>query len=270
MIGRVFFLTEGIFFNDTTDLGSSFQVNDIRLGTQIRFLEHWEAKIELGYGDSKISMKDIFLTYKFDEQAVRVGYQYEPFGNSRVGTTNFRFMTNAASDKALGNSRKLGWATAIITNGLILWEVYTATEMYRSPSRWIRAIPLAAKLIGRPLLKDKKLVHLSVAPRFSSGQETITFNAGIPTDLLTKDDNSYVEAKVDQVINQWKLDLEMILLYNKWYFQGQYFLAHLNRFQADNYNGKGWYGQIGYMILGAKHNYNAATGMIVNPAPKKP
>lgn len=106
------------------------------------------------------------------------------------------------------------------------------------------------------------------APRFSSGQETITFNAGIPTDLLTKDDNSYVEAKVDQVINQWKLDLEMILLYNKWYFQGQYFLAHLNRFQAGNYNGKGWYGQIGYMILGAKHNYNAATGMIVNPAPK--
>ena len=57
-------------------------------------------------------------------------------------------------------------------------------------------------------------------------------------------------------------------VYNKWYFQGQYFLAHLNRFQAGNYNGKGWYGQIGYMILGAKHNYNAATGMIVNPAPK--
>ena len=107
LIGRVFF-DGGYFFNDTTDLGSSFQVNDIRLGTQIRFLEHWEAKIELGYGDSKISMKDIFLTYKFGEQAVRVGYQYEPFGNSRVGTTNFRFMTNAASDKALGNSRKLG------------------------------------------------------------------------------------------------------------------------------------------------------------------
>ena len=85
---------------------------------------------------------------------------------------------------------------------------------------------------------------------------------------MTKDDNSYVEAKVDQVINQWKLDLEMILLYNKWYFQGQYFLAHLNRFQAGNFNGKGWYGQIGYMLLGAKHNYNAATGMIVNPAPK--
>ena len=72
LIGRVFF-DGGYFFNDTTDLGSSFQVNDIRLGTQIRFLEHWEAKIELGYGDSKISMKDIFLTYKFGEQAVRCG-----------------------------------------------------------------------------------------------------------------------------------------------------------------------------------------------------
>ena len=69
LIGRVFF-DGGYFFNDTTDLGSSFQVNDIRLGTQIRFLEHWEAKIELGYGDNKISMKDIFLTYKFGENGI--------------------------------------------------------------------------------------------------------------------------------------------------------------------------------------------------------
>ena len=267
LIGHVFF-DGGYFFNDTTDLGSSFQVNDIRLGTQIRFLEHWEAKIELGYGDSKISMKDIFLTYKFGEQAVRVGYQYEPFGNSRVGTTNFRFMTNAASDKALGNSRKLGVGYSYNHQWFnFMGGIYSDGDVQKSKSL-DQGYSLAAKLIGRPLLKDKKLVHLSVAPRFSSGQETITFNAGIPTDLLTKDDNSYVEAKVDQVINQWKLDLEMILLYNKWYFQGQYFLAHLNRFQAGNYNGKGWYGQIGYMILGAKHNYNAATGMIVNPAPK--
>ena len=149
--------------------------------------------------------------------------------------------------------QKWRWATAIITNGLILWEVYTATEMYRSQVRWIRAIPWRQKLIGRPLLKDKKLVHLSVAPRFSSGRETITFNAGIPTDLLTKDDNSYVEAKVDQVmINQWKLDLEMILLYNKWYFRGNIFLAHPECFRPIITMAKGWYGQIGYMILGSK------------------
>jgi len=62
------------------------------------------------------------------------------------------------------------------------------------------------------VIKRKFVVPTREFPK-GSGQETITFNAGIPTDLLTKDDNSYVEAKVDQVINQWKLDLEMILLY---------------------------------------------------------
>lgn len=63
---------------------TSFQVNDLRLGTVIRFEEHWETKIELGYGDSKISLKDIYLNYSIAKHNIRLGYHYEPFGNARV------------------------------------------------------------------------------------------------------------------------------------------------------------------------------------------
>lgn len=265
LIGRVFF-DGGVFNADSTQ--TSFQVNDIRLGTVIRFLDRWEAKVELGYGDSKISLKDVFLNYSDGDYAIRLGYHYEPFGNARVGTSNYRFMTDAASDQALGNSRKLGISYSYNREWFnVMAGIFSDGNIAKSKPL-NQGYSLAAKLVGRPLMEDKKLIHIGVAPRFNSSSDQVSFEAGAPTDLLTKEDNTLVEAKVMQVINQWKLDLELILLYNKWYFQGQYFQAHLNRFAAPDYNAKGGYVQAGYMILGAKHNYNPVTGMIVNPAPK--
>lgn len=267
LIGRVFF-DGGVFMNDTVDRGTSFQVNDIRLGTVIRIQDAWEAKIELGYGDSKISLKDIYLNYTYKANSFRLGYHYEPFGNARVGTANFRFMTNATSDKALGNSRKLGISYSYNHDWFnFMGGVFSDGDIQKS-KQLDQGYSLAAKVIGRPLMDDRRLIHIGVAPRFSSGQKEVTFNGGVPTDLLAKDDNSFLNATIGQVTNQWKLDLELIMLYEKWYFHGQYFQAHLNRFAADNYNGKGGYAQMGYMILGAKHNYNARTGMVTNPAPK--
>ncbi len=86
--GRVFF-DGGVINRDSTVTG--FQVNDIRIGANVRFLEHWEGKIELGYGDTKIAFRDIYLNYTLGDHMFRLGYYFEPFGNARVGTANFRF-----------------------------------------------------------------------------------------------------------------------------------------------------------------------------------
>lgn len=264
LIGRVFF--DGGFLPDDS-VRNSFQVNDIRLGTQIRFLEHWEAKIELGYGDSKISLKDVFLNYRRHAHSFRLGYHYEPFGNARVGTANYRFMTDAPSNKAIGNKRKLGFSYAYNHTWFnVMTGMFSDGDIEKSKPV-DQGYALALKVVGRPLMQDKKLIHIGLAPRFNSSGKEVVFSAGFPTDLLSKEENTLVQARVDQVINQWKLDVELILLYHKWYFQGQFFEAHLNRFAAANYNAKGGYVQAGYMIIGAKHNYDAVTGMIRNPVP---
>lgn len=263
--GRVFF-DGGFIFNDSVT--SSFQVNDIRLGAQLHFMKNWDAKIELGYGDSKISLKDVFIDYATGNHGLRMGFHYEPFGNARVGTANFRFLTNAIADKSLGNKRKLGVSYSYNQKWFnFMGGIFSNGDIEKSKPL-DAGYAFATKFVGRPLMKDKRLLHIGVAPRFSNKEESVEFSGGLPTDLLAKGDNTYVKANVDQVINQWKLDLELILLYDKWYFQGQYFLSHLNRFGTENYNATGAYAQAGYMIIGAKHNYNPKTGMIVNPAPK--
>lgn len=260
--GRVFF-DGGVINRDSTV--TAFQVNDIRIGANVRFLEHWEGKIELGYGDSKISFKDIYLNYTLGDHMFRLGFYYEPFGNARVGTANFRFMTNAMADKILGDKRKMGFTYAYNRKWVnVMAGVFSDGDIEKSKPL-NQGYILAAKWVGRPFMQDKKLVHIGVAPRFCSNASEISFSGGTPTDLLSKKENTILDARVEQVINQWKLDLEVILLYNKWYMQGQYFLSHLNRFAAPDYNAKGSYIQAGYMIIGEKHNYNSVTGMVVNP-----
>lgn len=267
LMGRALF-DGGVFFNDNAGLGNGFQVNDLRLGTQIRFLQNWNVKLELGYGDEKVSLKDVYINYKTGGHEIRLGNYYEPFGIDRIGTTNFKFIETASSDKTFGSNRKLGISYLYNETCFNFMGGVFSDGNVGKANQLNQGYTLAAKLVGRPLVAEKKLLHLAVAPRFSNHGEELTFTGGAPTSLLSKDDNRLVAANITDVINQWKLELELIAIYNKWYLEGHYLMAHVNRAGVENFNGQGGYVQAGYMILGEKQNYNQETGMVTNPAPK--
>lgn len=267
LMGRVFF-DGGVFFNDNAGLGNGFQINDLRLGTQILFLQDWNVKIELGYGDEKISLKDVYINYKAGEHNIRLGYYHEPFGVDRIGSTNFKFIETSSADKTFGSSRKLG--VSYIYNQTyfnFMGGVFSDGNINKA-NQLNQGYTLSGKFIGRPVAGDGRLLHLAVAPRFSSNSEEIRFNGGAPTSLLSGEDNRFVSATIDRVINQWKMEAELIAIYRKWYVEGHYLIAHVNRAGVENYNGQGGYVQGGYMILGEKQNYNPVTGMVANAAPK--
>lgn len=271
VIGRAMF-DGGVFFSDKTQLGNAVQINDLRIGTQVRFLDHWEAKLEIGYAGSKVGLKDIYIDYQSGAHLFRLGHYFEPFGNARVGTANYKLMTVSGTDKALADKRKLGVTYSYNQKFINFMGGVFSDGDIDNTKPLNEGYTFAAKFVGRPLIQDKKLIHIGVAPRFSQHDQeenkNISFSAGAPTDLLTRERNNFIEAEVTNMINQWKLDLELIVLYNKWYLQSQYMMAHVNRFGAPDYVGAGGYVQAGYMILGEKHNYNPVTGMLFNPAPK--
>lgn len=267
LMGRVFF-DGGVFFNDNAGLGNGFQINDLRLGTQILFLQDWNVKIELGYGDEKISLKDVYINYKAGEHNIRLGYYHEPFGVDRIGSTNFKFIETSSADKTFGSSRKLGVSYIYNQTYFNFMGGMFSDGNINKANQLNQGYTLSAKFIGRPVAGDGRLLHLAVAPRFSSNSEEIRFNGGVPTSLLSGEDNRFVSATIDRVINQWKMEAELIAIYRKWYVEGHYLIAHVNRAGVENYNGQGGYVQGGYMILGEKQNYNPVTGMVANAAPK--
>ena len=223
LIGRVFF-DGGFFMNDHLNLGSSFQVNDVRLGTVLTLFEDWEAKIELGYADKAISFKDIYLSYAWKRHVFKLGHQYEPFGYARIGSSNYRFMQHATADEALGTSRKLGLTYSYDRDWWNVMAGVFSNGNVQSGGQLEQGYTLSAKVIARPWMTEKKLLHIGVAPVFIDGKDEVSFGGGVPTMLLADGDNAFLDATVNNVINQWKLDVEGILLCNKWYFQGQYYL----------------------------------------------
>lgn len=267
LMGRVFF-DAGAFFNDKTDLGNGVQINDLRLGTQIRFLQHWNVKMELGYGDEKVSIKDIYINYKTGNHNIRLGYYHEPFGIDRIGSTNFKFIETASADKTFGSNRKLGVCYLYNQTYFNFMGGVFSDGNPGKANQLNQGYTLSTKFIGRPVVGDGRLLHLAIAPRFSSHGDQIEFKGGVPTTLLSGADNRFVLADVTQVINQWKMEVEVIGIYRKWYLEGHYLMVHVNRAGVPNYNGQGGYIQGGYMILGEKQNYNPVTGMVANPVPK--
>ncbi len=267
LIGRAFF-DGGAFMGDTLGWGYAFRVNDVRLGTVVKILNDWEAKIELGYADKKVAFKDVFVSYRMDRHLFRLGYAYELWGNAWVGTANFRFMQNATADNVLGQGRQLGFSYSYYSDRLnVVAGVFSGDDIQTS-GQMDQSFSLTAKVVGRPLMKEGRVLHFGIAPRFAGREKVIKMEGGVPTGLVSKKENAFVKAEIDQVINSWKFDAECIFIYDRWYMQGQYFLNHLNRGGVDNFNGKGGYVQAGCLILGEKYNYNAMTAMVGNPAPK--
>ena len=174
LIGRVFF-DGGVFMNDTLGWGNAFQVHDLRLGTVVKIYDNWEAKIELGYADKKVSMKDIFVTYSLDKHLFRLGYAYEPWGSARVGTAAFRFMQNATADNVLGQGRELGISYSYNHNWMnVMAGVFSGGDIQTS-GQMDQGYSVAAKFVGRPWMKEGRVLHLAVAPHFADGKDVLVF-----------------------------------------------------------------------------------------------
>lgn len=271
VIGRALF-DGGVFFSDSTDLGNAVKISDLRLGVVTRFLEHWTGKIELGYSESKIGIKDVFIDYAGGNHSVRVGHFFEPFAiDPLVGTTDYRMLTMGATARAFGDRRKLGVSYTYNQKYLTASGGFFSDGDVDNMKSLDEGYTLAGKFVGRPVNEAGKVVHLGVSTRFSEHdkdeRKNITFTSGAPTDLLTKDQNAFLKADVTNMVNMWKFGAEAIVLYNKWYFQSEYLMAHVNRFGAKNYTGAGWYAQASYLVLGKQHNYSQANGWVSNPAP---
>lgn len=272
MTGRALF-DAGTFIADTSGLGNGVVINDLRIGAIARIMNDWTLRVEVGFSGSKVGIKDVFVNYAWGANSVRAGHYFEPFAiDYRLGTTDYRLMTMTATDRAFGDRRKLGvsytynvrpWSFSggIFSDGDVD-NLKTSKEGYS----------LAAKLIGRPVFDEDKLIHLGISSRFSTHDKfdngKLVLAAGAPTAILPRSQNDFIRAEVSNVINQWRVAADVISYYKKWYLQGQYIWGYVNRYGADNFNGKGGYVQVGYLVRGEHYNYNQETGFITNPSPK--
>ena len=99
------------YFKDKTPLSSGAAFGDIRLGTKFSLGDKWGGKIEFGFAKSKISYKDIFLRYNFEQSSyIRLGNYTEPFGLEYVDSSaGNKFVTSSSVSQTFAGKRNLGF-----------------------------------------------------------------------------------------------------------------------------------------------------------------
>ena len=107
--GRVYMDAAG-YFDDKTDLGSGSEIRDIRMLMKATLWKKWDAKINVGFADGAVSLKDVFLSYKINKSSfLRAGHFLEPFGIEQTESSKTtKFMHAASTVEAFRPGRNLG------------------------------------------------------------------------------------------------------------------------------------------------------------------
>ena len=167
LIGRVL-MDAGFFRGDSTKLGNGVVLGDVRLGTTVRFLQHWSGKIEAGYAYNKLALKDTYIAYKRGNHVWKAGYYFEPFGTElRVSTVAYRFMNMATTSTVLGDGRKLGVSYEYNRKFFtVVGGIFGNTSLENS-KEGDAGYTLAAQVIGRPVYEEEKVIHIGLSAHFS-------------------------------------------------------------------------------------------------------
>ncbi|SDX06882.1 phosphate-selective porin OprO and OprP [Lutibacter oricola] len=301
--GRIYM--DGVhYFDDVTDLSSDVSISDVRLGTTVMW-DKWQVKINVGFGDEELCVKDAFLRYFQKENSYfTVGNFYEPFGiEASASSKDLRFIGHSNTTIALGIGRGIGVGYNYFTD-----KFYGATGLYagsiENDHKGDQGFSTTTKLAYTPIVNDNLTWQVGASfsyrkPEANGFSEDfndddynreVTFAAG-PEELFL---NGVVEGAQSEI----KYNFQTMLLAKSFLFQGEYtrskvardedYVSQLMKDQPLDYvtyvwpvapgDYPAWYGdmkdvtteayyaQIGF-LLGDEYSYNSATSYVNRAKP---
>lgn len=270
-IGRALF-DFGVFADDKTELGNSVDLYDVRLGAVLDFADHWGGKIELGFVNNKVSLKDVYLDFRKGSHLVILGHYFEYFAlGARIGSSDMKFNGYTATDQAFGDRRKFGISYAYKRER---WDlcvgVFDDKDAGSSADDEDEGYVVASRVQYRPYLKDGQVVHVALSSRFYKlGDKTehrLSYRAGAPSTLVSE---KFLRAELTDAKSEWKYAADVVMTLGRWYAQAEYLRTRVKRLDgAPAYDGEGGYAQVGYALLGGRYSYNMSTGMASSTGPK--
>jgi phosphate-selective porin OprO/OprP len=112
-IGRVMVDYDWVHSDDGLNggkLGSGAEFRRARLGMEGKMYQHWIWKLEFDFADATVAMKDAYVGYQDDDNWLKVGQQFIPFGFATMSSSKYMLFTERplGSDNVLVPSRQIG------------------------------------------------------------------------------------------------------------------------------------------------------------------
>lgn len=253
-------------------------VPDARIGVKASYGD-WKAKLDVGFAYGAVSLKDIFIERKFnDNNLIRLGNFVHQFGLQSSTSSSMKIsMEEPTSNEAFGNPRLLG-AMYVYDKGQFL---ATASLHAERSAMQVYADDLGktgwggmSRLVWRPIYDGGEMLQVGFSaaastPQYSAtradNHKIITVGSNFPTRVSKV---SAVDATIHNAKAMFKFTPEILMNYGPVALESQYY--DFNVYRRDNepsYHAYGAYALLRGLAIGGNYSYNHADGGIATPAP---
>lgn len=282
--GRV--LMDGaIYAPDGDGFADGAALPDIRLGAKVKY-GNWAAKIDVGFGFGKISMKDVYMQYNFNEHnLIRAGYFVHQFGLNAATSSSMKPAMEAPISDNFFNAtgRNIGVMYVYDKDKFFVGVsgIVAGTSM-TTPANEQAKVSVGAlnRMVYRPFHNDGLVAQVGLSLWYQSamhksienedGEEVASpgyfdFTSGFPTRVCKV---NLLGADVQQARGVFKLSPELVLAKDRIALEGQYYYMNVNRkHDFKNYTAHGVYGLLRGLIIGDAYGYSHGDAGLATPKP---
>lgn len=274
MDGALFWSPQKSMFKD------GVAIPDARLGVKMTYGK-WDAKVDVGFAYNKVGLKDLIIGYTFDDRnSIKIGSFIHQFGLQSATSSSMKpTMEEPISNAIFNDSRQLGvqyeYSGPQFLATASLHAEPSATTFILRPDQFTKeGWGARSRLVWRPFCQTGKVVQVGISGAYGSPQrhgdpdthDGFIFAANYPTRVTQV---KALDADVSDARGLVKLTPELLLNYNRFALETQYFWVNVNRkYGLPSFTGQGAYVTLRGLILGKSYSYDMMGGGLATPAPK--
>lgn len=296
--GRIY--TDAVYYmDDATDLSSRTNISDVRLYGAATW-GNWDAKINFSFANNKVSAKDVYLNYRFNQNtSIKFGNFFEPFGiQGAISSKDTRFIGSSNSGEAFGIGRSVGVAATNFSDMYYVSAGIFAGRM-NNANMGDGGYSVTGKAVYSPINKEGMLVHIGASASYRL-PDANGFDAKYNDDDYNREvvyqagpEHKFLNAKISNAGTELRLNGEILATYGSFMLQGEYYQNKVYR--KSNYDlqfkhsrpdmwgwsstekgfedwygvqrdieTKGYYAQVGF-LFGSEYSYNSSTAYVNRP-----
>ena len=255
---------------------SGIALADFRAGLMMRYGQ-WKSKIEMGYANQALSVKDVFIEYDFDKHTLlRGGYFLHQFGMQSVfGASAKIAMEEPLSNSAFYNSRLLGLMLQHQKDKFFgTLSLFAENEAIKQSTdkTGSQGMGMMSRLLYRLHREEGNIFHVGISgafetPRYNKdaalNHSSYILKTSFPTRIARV---TAQEATINNATFLYKFSPELLLAKGHWGLEAQYYYLNVNRkngFEA--FDASGAYAMVRTIIKGKPYAYADADAVMATP-----
>ena len=283
--GRI--LADGaIYAPDGDGFADGVAIPDVRLGAKVSYGK-WSGKIDIGYGFGKLSMKDVFIQYSFNDfNYVKAGYFVHQFGLNAATSSSMKPSMEVSSCDTYFNAtgRNLGIQYVHDKGDFFAGVSVMAGTSISTPASDYGKVSAGAttRLVWRPYHATGQVVQIGMSGWYQSAMHKkliddegnpyvspgyFDFSCQFPTRVSKVD---MLGANVSDAKGLVKLSPEWLFSKDRVALEGQYYYMNVQRKNGlPSYKAQGVYGLFRTLLIGdSQYGYSHGDAGLATPGAK--